>query len=94
MEVCGARDGTSTDHRKSQILIFSEHRTWCAGAYSLSMHASRLLYSRRETAQLLSVGLRTVDQLVLQRKLEVRRIGKRVLVTADSLRQYAKTAGK
>ena len=48
-----------------------------------------LLYGRRESAQLLSLSLRTLDQLISERKLTVRRVGKRVLVVADSLREYA-----
>jgi excisionase family DNA binding protein len=48
-----------------------------------------LLYGRRESAQLLSISLRTVDQLIAEEQLSVRRVGKRVLVLAQSLREYA-----
>jgi excisionase family DNA binding protein len=53
------------------------------------MSNSQLLYSRREAAQLLSLSLRTIDHLISENKLQVRKAGKRVLVLADSLRQYA-----
>ncbi len=56
------------------------------------MNTPRLLYSRIEAAQLLSLSLRTVDQLISERKLEVRKTGKRVLVLADSLKEYATAA--
>jgi hypothetical protein len=49
----------------------------------------RLLYGRRESAGLLSISLRQTDQLIAEQKLKVRRVGRRVLVTADSLREYA-----
>jgi excisionase family DNA binding protein len=53
------------------------------------MNTSRLLYSRREAAQLLSLSLRTIDQLISEHKLMIRKVGKRVLVRADSLAKYA-----
>jgi len=48
-----------------------------------------LLYGRRESARLLSISLRQTDQLIAEQKLKVRRVGRRVLVIADSLRAYA-----
>jgi len=55
--------------------------------YSARMET--LLYGRRESAQLLSISLRQTDQLIAEEKLKVRRVGRRVLVTAESLRAYA-----
>ena len=58
------------------------------------MNTSRLLYSRREAAQLLSLSLRTIDHLISEDKLQIRKTGKRVLVLADSLKEYAGAAGE
>jgi excisionase family DNA binding protein len=58
------------------------------------MNTSRLLYSRREAAQLLSLSLRTIDHLISEHKLQIRKTGKRVLVLADSLAKYAGAAGE
>jgi len=57
--------------------------------YIAFMEISKLLYSRKEAAQLLSLSLRSVDQLISSRKLQTRNIGKRVLVIGDSLLAYA-----
>jgi excisionase family DNA binding protein len=53
------------------------------------MHATKLLYSRKEAAQLLSISLRSIDHLISSQKIQTRKIGKRVLVTSDSLQEYA-----
>jgi len=52
----------------------------------------KLLYDRRDAAVVLSVSLRTLDQLISEQKLQVRKIGKRVLVLGDSLKDYARSA--
>lgn len=46
---------------------------------------TKLLYSRREAANLLGISLRSFDELVSTHKIEVSRIGKRVLVTRRAL---------
>ena len=53
------------------------------------MHIPKLLYSRRESAELLSVSIRSIDHLISSEKLQTRKAGKRVLVVADSLLKYA-----
>jgi excisionase family DNA binding protein len=58
------------------------------------MNTSKLLYSRREAAQLLSLSLRTVDHLISQHKLKIHKAGKRVLILVDSLREYAGAEGE
>jgi excisionase family DNA binding protein len=50
----------------------------------------RLGYSRLEAAQMLGISLRTVDRLIAEKQLPVRRIGKRVLITRDVLTQFVK----
>jgi hypothetical protein len=53
------------------------------------MDTSKLLYSRKEAAGLTSLSLRSIDHLIASGKLQTRRLGKRVLVTAGSLFEYA-----
>lgn len=49
----------------------------------------KLLYDRKSAAIALSVSVRTIDYALARREFEARRIGKRVLITAASLRKYA-----
>jgi len=57
------------------------------------MELSKLLYSKKESSILLSVSLRTVDNLIAGGDLRTKRLGKRVLVLAESLEQYAGAVG-
>jgi excisionase family DNA binding protein len=50
----------------------------------------KLLLSRRDAAQLLSISQRALDYLVATRRLPTRRIGKRVLIPVADLRKYAR----
>jgi len=50
----------------------------------------KLLLSRRDTAQLLSISQRALDYLVATRSLPTSRIGKRVLIPVADLRKYAR----
>jgi excisionase family DNA binding protein len=50
----------------------------------------KLLLSRREAAQVLSISQRALDYLVSTRRLPTRRIGKRVLIPVADLRRYAR----
>ena len=49
-----------------------------------------ILVSKRDAARLLSVSLRTVENLISRRELVVRRIGRRVLIPRRSLDQFAR----
>jgi hypothetical protein len=49
----------------------------------------RMLYDRKEAARQISVSIRSLDYLIAGKKLETRRIGKKVLVTHASLKRYA-----
>lgn len=51
-----------------------------------------LLISRREAASLLGLSLRTLDYLVAQREIRVRRVGRRVLVPRHALEMFANSA--
>ena len=50
----------------------------------------RLLVSREEAAQLLSISQRALDYLVASKRLPTRRIGGRVLIPMADLRRYAR----
>jgi len=50
----------------------------------------KLLVSREEAAQLLSISQRALDYLVSSKRLPTRRIGGRVLIPMTDLRNYAR----
>jgi excisionase family DNA binding protein len=54
------------------------------------MSTPKLLYSKKQAAELLSVSLRTLDRLIATKRLVVRRIGKRVLVSREALEELAR----
>jgi excisionase family DNA binding protein len=49
---------------------------------------NKLMYSKSEAAELLSLSVRTVEYLIANKELTARRIGKRVLVGYQSLLQF------
>jgi len=51
---------------------------------------AKLLVSRDEAAQLLSIRQRGLDYLIANRRLPTRRIGGRVLIPVADLRKYAR----
>ena len=51
---------------------------------------AKLLVSREEAAQLLSISQRALDYLLANRRLPTRRIGGRVLIPLADLRKYAR----
>ena len=51
---------------------------------------AKLLVSRDEAAQLLSISQRGLDYLIANRRLPTRRIGGRVLIPVAELRKYAR----
>jgi excisionase family DNA binding protein len=50
----------------------------------------RLQYNRDEAAEMLGISVRTLDRLIAEKQLQVRRIGRRVLITRDVLTQFVK----
>jgi excisionase family DNA binding protein len=44
-----------------------------------------LAYSKADTAKILSVSTRTIDNLIAQKELTVRRVGRRVIVPLTSI---------
>ena len=51
---------------------------------------AKLLVSREEAAQLLSISQRGLDYLIANRRLPTRRIGGRVLIPVADLRKYVR----
>jgi len=51
--------------------------------------SSKILVSREEAAQLLSISVRGIDYLLATRRLPFRKIGGRVLIPVAELRKYA-----
>lgn len=50
----------------------------------------KVLYTKREAAQLLSISVRSLDYLIFSRQMPTRRIGRRVLVHRDAIEQFAR----
>ena len=50
----------------------------------------KLQYSRKEAKELLNIGLRTLDRLIAGKQLPVRRVGRRVLITGEALKQFTR----
>lgn len=51
---------------------------------------AKLLVSREDAAQMLSISQRALDYLIADRRLPTRRIGGRVLIPVVDLRKYAR----
>jgi excisionase family DNA binding protein len=51
---------------------------------------SKLQYSRKEAAADLRISLRTLDRLIANKQITVRRIGRRVFITREALEQFIK----
>jgi excisionase family DNA binding protein len=54
------------------------------------MKDEKILVDRKAAAEALSISVRAVDYLISQRKLRVRRLGKRVLVPRTELERFAR----
>jgi excisionase family DNA binding protein len=50
----------------------------------------RILYSQKEAAQQLSVSVSTVEQLIAQGEIQIRRLGRRVLIPRSELEKLAR----
>lgn len=56
------------------------------------MHSDKVLLSKRETAQVLSLSLRTIDGLIAKGDIAAIRIGKRVLVPRPEIDRFVSSA--
>ena len=52
--------------------------------------APRMLYSRNEAAHQLCLSVRAIDYLIANKKLAIRRVGKKVLVPHGELVRFAR----
>lgn len=50
----------------------------------------KVLYTKREAAQLLSISVRSLDYLIVSQQISTRRIGRRVLLHRDCIEQFAR----
>lgn len=50
----------------------------------------KLLYTRHDAAYQLSISVRAVDYLIANKRLQVRRIGSRILIPHGELRRFAR----
>ena len=50
----------------------------------------KLLYSRRDTADALSLSIRSVDYLITAGRLATRRVGGKILIPASAVRRFAR----
>jgi hypothetical protein len=50
----------------------------------------KLLYSRRDTAEALSLSVRSVDYLITTGRLTTRRVGGKILIPAGAVRRFAR----
>ena len=57
---------------------------------SAALFQHKIQYPREEAAALLSVSLRTLDRLIAEKEIQVRRIGRRVVIHRDVLANFAK----
>jgi excisionase family DNA binding protein len=49
----------------------------------------QILLSKRQAAQTLSISLRTLDKLIVLKRLPVHRIGRRVLISRSAIERFA-----
>lgn len=52
------------------------------------MEIHKVLYSRREAAATLSLGVRTLDELILSGSIPAVRVGRRVLIAREALLRF------
>lgn len=76
-----ARDLLSTKQASKGL-----RNTLCADART---PAPRLLYDRKEAARQLSISVRSLDYLIGQKKLSIRRLGKKVMIPHAELVRFA-----
>ena len=50
----------------------------------------KLLYSKRDAAEALSLSVRSIDYLITTRRLPMRRVGGKVMIPATALRRFAR----
>ncbi len=56
----------------------------------MDRHVEKLLYSRREASEALSLSVRSIDYLVTTGRLPARRVGSKILIPAGAVRRFAR----
>jgi Helix-turn-helix domain len=56
----------------------------------MNRSVEKLLYSRRDTAEALSLSIRSVDYLITTGRLTARRVGGKILIPASAVRRFAR----
>jgi hypothetical protein len=68
--------------------------SFCIGSLSASADVSssvpKLLFSRKEAAYSLGIGIRSLDHLIARKELATRRLGKKVMVPAKELERFSR----
>lgn len=82
------RGGLQSSEQESTELPFKPQRRKPPQRVAVAPE-DKLLVSREEAAQLLSISQRGLDYLVASKRLPTRRIGGRVLIPVADLRRYA-----
>jgi excisionase family DNA binding protein len=83
------RDGFKSSLQESTEISFEPQRRKPPHRVTVAPE-DKLLVSREEAAQLLSISQRGLDYLVASKRLPTRRIGGRVLIPVAELRKYAR----
>jgi len=81
--------------RQERIECFAKGSILHCGSEKVSQRVTvapedKLLVSREEAAQLLSISVRGVDYLTASGRLQTRRIGGRVVISVADLREYVR----
>jgi len=50
----------------------------------------QLLFSKKDSAQILGISLRKLEYLIAQQQLPIKRIGRRVLISLRALEEFAR----
>jgi len=59
------------------------------GVY-MEQRVEKLLFSRRDTAEVLSLSVRSIDYLITAGRLPMRRVGGKILIPASAIRRFAR----
>ncbi len=60
-----------------------------SGGY-MDHNVEKLLYSRRDAAEALSLSIRSVDYLITTGRLSTRRVGSKILIPVGAIRRFAR----
>jgi excisionase family DNA binding protein len=67
--------------------MISEQRE---GDIYMDHYVEKLLYSRRDAAEALSLSVRSIDYLITTNRLASRRVGGKILIPASAVRRFAR----